>query len=282
MSAVPETFGRAKLSLRWGEYQLSTQFDVGVQATAPEGEPPFAQLDARRAVRTPSGLQYEELRPGIGEPPGATSKVTVRYVGWLTDGMRFDSSFDSKESATFPLNGVIKGWQEGVANMRPGAGGSVPHGGSTRTRLRQGGRRPDQARLDAGVLDRVAGGAVVVGSDGGTEGRRGAAPSLIRGVAAHMYQGAIGEEPPGALRRCRWERQHVLSPGVPLQPLAHVREHLVAAERHQHDLGPAVRSRPGVAACRQGPGTAIDSGRDGQRIGMPDVPVVVPSPIARP
>jgi FKBP-type peptidyl-prolyl cis-trans isomerase FkpA len=72
-------------------------------------------------VTTASGLQYEVLTQGEGDSPLATDKVTVHYKGTLIDGTPFDSSYDRGEPATFPLNGVIAGWTEGVQLMKPGA-----------------------------------------------------------------------------------------------------------------------------------------------------------------
>lgn len=70
---------------------------------------------------TESGLQYKVITEGAGQSPSATDKVTVHYTGTLTDGTKFDSSVDRGTPATFPLNGVIKGWTEGVQLMKPGA-----------------------------------------------------------------------------------------------------------------------------------------------------------------
>jgi len=70
------------------------------------------------AERTPSGLASRVLRPGTGTAhPGATSRVTVHYTGWTTDGAMFDSSRTRGEPATFPLDRVIQGWTEGVQLM---------------------------------------------------------------------------------------------------------------------------------------------------------------------
>lgn len=72
-------------------------------------------------VETESGLQYQILRRGEGtEHPSATSKVTVHYHGTLIDGTVFDSSLVRKQSISFGLNQVIKGWTEGVQLMRVG------------------------------------------------------------------------------------------------------------------------------------------------------------------
>jgi len=72
------------------------------------------------AKKTDSGLIYVELKPGSGEQPKATDKVKVHYQGTLTDGTVFDSSIQRGQPATFPLNGVIKCWTEGVQLMKVG------------------------------------------------------------------------------------------------------------------------------------------------------------------
>ena len=72
------------------------------------------------AVKTDSGLVYYEMTPGGGAKPGPTSTVEVHYHGTLTDGTVFDSSVDRGQTISFPLNGVIKGWQEGLAMMKEG------------------------------------------------------------------------------------------------------------------------------------------------------------------
>ena len=69
----------------------------------------------------PSGVQYEVLKEGNGEKPTPTSKVTTHYHGTLTNGTVFDSSVDRGEPATFPVNGVIKGWQEILPLMPTGS-----------------------------------------------------------------------------------------------------------------------------------------------------------------
>jgi FKBP-type peptidyl-prolyl cis-trans isomerase FklB len=72
-------------------------------------------------VALPSGLQYEILVEGKGQRPVATNKVTCHYHGTLIDGTVFDSSVRRGQPATFPLNGVIKGWTEGVQLMPAGS-----------------------------------------------------------------------------------------------------------------------------------------------------------------
>lgn len=72
-------------------------------------------------VALPSGLLYQVLNEGSGKKPTASDTVECHYEGHLIDGTVFDSSYKRGESATFPLNGVIAGWTEGVQLMSEGA-----------------------------------------------------------------------------------------------------------------------------------------------------------------
>jgi FKBP-type peptidyl-prolyl cis-trans isomerase FkpA/FKBP-type peptidyl-prolyl cis-trans isomerase FklB len=72
------------------------------------------------AKKTDSGLVFISTVEGSGESPKAADKVKVHYTGTLTDGSVFDSSVQRGEPATFPLNGVIKCWTEGVQMMKVG------------------------------------------------------------------------------------------------------------------------------------------------------------------
>ena len=72
-------------------------------------------------VALPSGLLYQVLNEGSGKKPTAADTVECHYEGRLIDGTVFDSSYKRGESATFPLNGVIAGWVEGVQLMSEGA-----------------------------------------------------------------------------------------------------------------------------------------------------------------
>ena len=70
------------------------------------------------ATTTTSGLAYKVLREGTGsDHPTNAAKVEVHYSGWTTDGKLFDSSVARGETISFPLNGVITGWSEGVQLM---------------------------------------------------------------------------------------------------------------------------------------------------------------------
>jgi FKBP-type peptidyl-prolyl cis-trans isomerase FklB len=80
-----------------------------------------ANLKKDGVKQTASGLQYKSLTEGTGKKPTAESKVTVNYEGTLIDGKIFDSSYERGQTATFPLNGVIKGWTEGLQLMNEGS-----------------------------------------------------------------------------------------------------------------------------------------------------------------
>jgi FKBP-type peptidyl-prolyl cis-trans isomerase FklB len=69
---------------------------------------------------TESGLQYQIIEPGTGKAPTATDKVTVNYQGTLVDGKEFDSSYKRGKPATFKLDGVVKGWTEGLQLIKEG------------------------------------------------------------------------------------------------------------------------------------------------------------------
>jgi len=87
--------------------------------------PPMEQLPGDPVTgdiqTSESGLQWYDIVDGDGETPaGPASSVEVHYTGWLNDGTKFDSSVDRGETISFPLNGVIAGWTEGVGSMKVG------------------------------------------------------------------------------------------------------------------------------------------------------------------
>ena len=72
-------------------------------------------------MKTDSGLLYKVITKGAGKTPSAEDTVEVDYEGSLTDGTVFDSSYERGEAITFPLNGVIPGWTEGLQLMPVGS-----------------------------------------------------------------------------------------------------------------------------------------------------------------
>lgn len=87
-----------------------------------DGEKYLATNKAKDGVKvTASGLQYKILTPGTGAIPKATDTVVTHYTGTLIDGKVFDSSYKRNSPATFPVNGVIKGWTEALQLMKTGA-----------------------------------------------------------------------------------------------------------------------------------------------------------------
>lgn len=85
------------------------------------GEAFLAENGEREGVvTTDSGLQYEVLTEGDGGQPTVKDTVVVHYRGTLLDGTEFDSSYGRDAPATFPLEGIIKGWQEALQLMKTG------------------------------------------------------------------------------------------------------------------------------------------------------------------
>lgn len=87
------------------------------------GTGPVDSGTAREFQTTPSGLRYRILRASEGRKPQATSSVEVHYRGWLDNGREFDSSYKRGETTSFPLNGVIAAWTEGLQLI--GEGGMI-------------------------------------------------------------------------------------------------------------------------------------------------------------
>jgi FKBP-type peptidyl-prolyl cis-trans isomerase len=92
------------------------------EANRKEGEAFLAANKGKEGVTTlPSGLEYKILKAGSGPKPAATDTVTCNYRGTLLNGKEFDSSYKRGQPASFPLNGVIKGWTEALQLMPVGS-----------------------------------------------------------------------------------------------------------------------------------------------------------------
>ena len=90
---------------------------VPVSEPLPEGAPPVPV----KVGPPPTTLIAEDTKPGTGATVKITDTLTVNYIGVsCSTGKIFDSSYSRKQPATFPLNQVIKGWQEGIPGMKVG------------------------------------------------------------------------------------------------------------------------------------------------------------------
>ena len=93
------------------------------QANAEKAAKEFMAKNAKEegVKSTKSGLQYQVVKLGEGKRPTAKDSVKAHYKGTFLNGKTFDSSYDRGEPSVFPLNGVIKGWTEGVQLMPVGS-----------------------------------------------------------------------------------------------------------------------------------------------------------------
>ena len=102
--------------------QQEQQVEALSEANLKSGEAFLAENAKKDGVTvTPSGLQYRVITEGTGDAPKATDTVKVHYEGRLISGDVFDSSVARGEPVSFPLNGVIPGWSEGVQLMKLGS-----------------------------------------------------------------------------------------------------------------------------------------------------------------
>lgn len=116
----PRTLTPVKKIILSAAFSLATLACSAAEPAMPETPKDVAAAPAD-AKTTASGLSSKVLEKGKGEVhPKATDTVTVHYSGWTTDGKLFDSSVKRGQPASFPLNGVIAGWTEGVQLMVEG------------------------------------------------------------------------------------------------------------------------------------------------------------------
>jgi FKBP-type peptidyl-prolyl cis-trans isomerase len=110
--------GRPKRRGAAGPCVIDVELVDFVKMPDPIPVPEDVDAPSAEAKRTSSGLAYKFLKHGKGKQhPKADSTVEVHYSGWMPDGHLFDSSVRRGQPISFPLNGVIKGWTEGVQLM---------------------------------------------------------------------------------------------------------------------------------------------------------------------
>jgi FKBP-type peptidyl-prolyl cis-trans isomerase FklB len=127
MRGVKEAL-QGKQSTAAQKQQIQEYVKTSMQAAAERNKASatdfLAKNGAKKGVQTTaSGLQYKVIKAGDAKAPAiaATDEVTVNYRGKLIDGTEFDSSYSRGTPATFQVGGVIKGWQEALVLMKPGA-----------------------------------------------------------------------------------------------------------------------------------------------------------------
>jgi len=101
--------------------QMKKRFEVA-EKNKQIGEAFLAKNKAKAGIKTlANGIQYNVITPGSGAIPTKTDTVSAHYRGTLTNGKEFDSSYNRGQPASFPVGGVIKGWQEVLQLMKVGA-----------------------------------------------------------------------------------------------------------------------------------------------------------------
>lgn len=122
--AIPVDSLQSLLQAFQMELQQARQQQVAAEAEENQAAADsFLAANAERegVLTTESGLQYEVIEEGDGPSPGPEDQVTIHYTGTLPDGTQFDSSRDRGEPSTFPVQGVIPGFSEGLQLMSVGS-----------------------------------------------------------------------------------------------------------------------------------------------------------------
>lgn len=116
MQTVMQTFQQSMM-----EKQQAKQTEAST-SNKTDGDKFLAENKSKEGVKsTKSGLQYKVLKKGSGAMPKVSDTVVTHYSGTLINGKVFDSSYKRNSPATFPVNGVIKGWTEALQLMEVGS-----------------------------------------------------------------------------------------------------------------------------------------------------------------
>ena len=116
MGEVLQTFQEQQVK------KMAQEREQSAQSNLKSGQQYLAKHKKLKGVKTfKDGLQYQVIQSGKGQSPKMSDTVTADYEGKLIDGTVFDSSYQRHEPMSFPVRGVIKGWQEALTHMKPGA-----------------------------------------------------------------------------------------------------------------------------------------------------------------
>ena len=128
LKAIEDVFGEqeTKLTVEYSQTLLNDYISAIQEKLEMEKLEEMATfLDENKkkpgVITLPSGLQYKVLKEGAGQSPMPKSRVKTHYKGTLMDGTVFDSSYDRGEPIVFGVKQVIRGWQEALVLMKPGA-----------------------------------------------------------------------------------------------------------------------------------------------------------------
>ncbi len=121
-TGAPSLVSDEQMQNLMGRFQQIMMAQEMAEKNKKDGEAFLAQNKTKEGViTTASGLQYKIITKGNGKIPTAQDTVVAHYKGTLVDGTEFDNSFKRNEPATFPVTGVIKGWQEALQLMPVGS-----------------------------------------------------------------------------------------------------------------------------------------------------------------
>ncbi len=119
LKLTPAEMKTAKQNFQKQQMQQRTEV---AEKNKKAGEAFLAENKTKAGMKTlASGIQYHVLTPGSGAIPTKTDTVLAHYRGTLINGKEFDSSYDRGQPVSFPVGGVIKGWQEVLQIMKVGA-----------------------------------------------------------------------------------------------------------------------------------------------------------------
>lgn len=114
-NVLNDFFSKAEAEMKQKKAEIASAFKA-------DGEAWLKENAAKEGVKVlPSGLQYKVLKAGSGKKATTKDRVRCHYEGTLTNGMKFDSSYDRNEPAVFGVTQVIAGWTEALQLMEEGS-----------------------------------------------------------------------------------------------------------------------------------------------------------------